>query len=135
MTRSSPCKCYKDITLITPPPRRRRRQNLNSNFQKPHRRRSEAMRLPGYFFFNFSFLFLFFGAVAFHCQCLKDFSLCVKKNTKKTNLNTQIHPRVTPPKTLHGLWVHSSKKTKSVVQSFTDLNRPDKTPSTPCNTP
>lgn len=111
MTRYSPCKCYKDITLITPapPPPKFKLQLPKTTSQT---KRGDEVAGVFFFFFYFSFLFIFFGAVAFHCQFLKDFSLCVKKTKQKqTWILKSIHVS-----TLHGLWVHSSKKTKSVCK-------------------
>lgn len=91
--------------------------------------------VAGVFFFYFSFRFLFFGAVAFHCQCLKDFSLCVKKNTTKTKTWILKSIHVSP------LWKHytacgcTAAKRRTLCAKFYWFEPSCQTPSSPCNTP
>lgn len=82
------------------------------------------MRLPGYFFFYFSFLFLLFGAVAFHCQCLKVFSLCVKKTKQKQKPEYSNPSTCHPSENITRPVGAQQQKDELCVQSFTDLNRP-----------
>lgn len=134
MTRSSPCKCYKDITLISFPPHPRPPPKFKLQLPKTTSQTKRGDEVAGVFFFFFSFLFLFFGAVAFHCQCLKVFSLCVKKTKQKQK------PEYSNPSTCHP-WKHytacgcTAAKRRTLCAKFYWFEPSCQTPSSPCNTP
>lgn len=120
MTRYSPCKCYKDITLITPapPPPKFKLQLPKTTSQT--KRGDEVAGVFFFFCFLLFFSFSLFWGSCFPLSIPEGFQSMCKKNKTKTNLNTQIHPRVNITRPVGA----QQQKDEICVQSLTDLNRP-----------